>query len=109
MAEAIYRYPGDEIHFVAAAAYDSGDIVQKGGLAGVIEGLSGVAIGDAAVARTKGVVEVACASATTFSEGAAVQWDNTNKLAVATGDFALGKAAKAKTNGQTTVWVILNE
>ncbi len=110
MPQAIYRYPGDENHVAAAAAaYSSGDIAQIGGLAGVFEGLSGAAIGDPANFRTKGVFEVACASATTFTEGAAVQWNDTTNLAVASGDFALGKAAKAKASGETTVWVTFNE
>lgn len=109
MPQAKFVYPGDEIHFTAGAAYSAGDVVSIAGLAGVIEGLSNVASGDPATARVKGVFDVASASGTTFALGAAVQWDDTNNLAVATGDFALGKAAKAKVSGETTVRVILNE
>lgn len=110
MPEAIYRTPGDEIHVAAAAAdYDCGDIVQVGGLAGVVEGVSGVLTGEAFNARIKGGYDVACASGTTFSEGATVEFNNTTKLAVASGDFVLGKAARAKVSGQTVVRVQLNE
>ena len=111
MPEATYRYPGDEIHVAsAAAAQNAGDVVQVGGLAGVVEGLSNIEVGDPMNVRVKGVFEVASASATVFAEGATVNWDDTAKLAItAAGDWTLGKAAKAKANGETVVSVILNE
>lgn len=110
-SEAIRRYPGDEVHATASATQSPGDIVQAGGLAGVVASLSEVASGDPMTVMIKGVYDVAAASGTTFSEGAEVEWDDTNKLAVAAtaGDFDLGVAAKAKTSGQTVVQVILNE
>lgn len=111
MSEATLVNNGETLQKTAGAGYDCGDIIQIGGLAGVVEGLCGVANGDPLNARVKGQFDVASASATTFAEGATVEWDDTNKLAVAAaaGDFVLGKAAKAKTAGQTVVRVILNE
>lgn len=109
MPEAIRRHHGDELHLIADAAYDDGDIVNKSGLAGVVEGP--VASGDPMNVRVKGVYDVASASATTFAAGATVEFNNTTKLAVASaaGDFVLGLAAKAKVSGETVVRVILNE
>lgn len=109
MAEATKVGEFDEIKFTAAAALVAGGIVQVGGLAGVVEGLSGVAAGEKANARIKGQYDVAAASGTTFAEGAAVQWNNTTKLAVASGDFAIGKAVAAKVSGTTVVRVQFNE
>ena len=109
MPQATYRGPGDEISFVAASDLASGTVMQKGGLAGVVDGLS-VKSGDEATLRTKGRYEVASASATVFTEGQDVNWDDTAKLAItAAGDFSLGKAAKAKASGELVVTVIFNE
>lgn len=48
-----------------------------------------------------------CATATTYTEGAAVGWDATTKLCVAggAGDFDIGKAILAKGAGPTEVLV----
>lgn len=100
---------GDRIKFTASADLDPGDVVQKGGLAAIVAGLKKTLNGEEATGMVKGQYDVACASGTTFSEGATVQWDDTNKLAVASGDFTLGKAVKAKVSGETTVRVMLNE
>lgn len=88
-----------------------GDIVQcASGRAGVVEGLRPVAEGEYATANCRVRSDVTSASGTTFSAGAVVGWDDTNKVAVASadGDFDLGKAARAKTSGQTVVSVIFN-
>lgn len=108
MPEAIYRGPGDEIPFTATSDLASGSVLEKGGIAGVVDGLN-VKNGDSALLRVKGRFDVASASATTFAEGATVQFNDTTKLAVASGDFALGKAAKAKASGDPVVSVIFNE
>lgn len=107
--QAIHRHPGDEIHIIADADYACGDIVQAGGLAGVVEGLSGVKTGEMMTLRIKGGFDVLVASGTTFADGAAVQWNNSTKLAVASGTFALGKSVGAKVSGTTSMRVLLNE
>lgn len=109
MPEAIRRGNGDELHLVAGAAYDDGDIVNLSGLAGVVEGI--VASGDPMNVRIKGTYDVAAATGTTFAAGAVVEWNDTTKLAVASGagDFVLGLAAKAKISGVLFVRVIFNE
>lgn len=108
MAEAIRRGNGDEIHFIAAADYDDGDVVNLAGLAGVVEGP--VLTGQPGNARIDGQYDIASASATTFAIGARVEFDNTTKLAVASGagDFVLGNAIKAKVSGELVVRVSLN-
>lgn len=109
MPEAIRRTAGDELHLIAGADYDDGDVVNLSGLAGVVEGP--VLSGDVMNVRVKGGYDVQSASATTFSAGAKVEFDNSTKLAVAAaaGDFTLGIAAKAKVSGETVVRVLLNE
>jgi predicted RecA/RadA family phage recombinase len=109
MPEAIRRQNGDELHLLAGADYDDGDIVNLAGYAGVVEGP--VLTGDPMNVRIKGGYDVAAASATTFAIGARVEWNDTTKLAVASGagDFVLGNAAKAKISGETVVRVIFNE
>lgn len=110
MPQATYRNHGDEVRVASAAgALSDGDVVQVAGLAGVVEGP--VVTGDPYNVRVKGQFDVSSASGTTFSAGARVEWDDTNNLAVASGngDFVLGNAAKAKISGETVVRVIFNE
>ncbi len=79
------------------------------GRAGIHNGASTVPSGGVGTFDTECIAEVVSASATTFAEGADVGWNNTTKLAVSTGGtFGLGKAARQKTAGQTTVLVALN-
>lgn len=110
--EAIYRLPEDEREVTLSAAQKGGDIVQTAdGYAGVIQGVGDYASGDIVKVKVKGVFEVASASATTFSAGAICEWDDgaTAAVANAAGDFDLGVVVKAKTSGQTTVLVSLND
>jgi predicted RecA/RadA family phage recombinase len=102
---------GGEIHLTAAAVLQPGDIVLGAGHAAVVSGCAAIAIGDRFAAYTKGVFEVDSASATTFTVGAEVEWDDTTNLAVAAagGTFDLGRAAKAKIATELKVWVNLNE
>ncbi|QDT54639.1 hypothetical protein Pan44_26740 [Caulifigura coniformis] len=110
MAEAqVLNGAWDEEIVTASGSYASGKIVKApSNRAGYVAGLNAIDDGEKALIKTTGKVRVPSASATTFSVGAEVQWDNTNKLAVASGDFVLGPAIAAKTNGQTTVDVLLN-
>ena len=93
--EAIYRKPGDTIRHTLGAAQKGGDIVQSAGFAAVVQGVGDYANGDVVEVAIRGEFEIASASATTFSAGNA--------------DFNLGIASRAKTSGQTTVWVLLNQ
>lgn len=113
MAEALLRYSHGEAKFTAATTYASGQIIQlSDGRAGVIAGLNAIASGDAVTAYTAGVFAVATASATTFSKGDPVYWDDSASVAVATpgeaADVFLGLAMDACANGDTTVAVDLN-
>lgn len=111
--EAIYRKPGDTIRHTLAAAQKGGDIVQTAGFAAVVQGVGDYANGDVVEVAIRGEFEIASASATTFSAGDRVMWDDSESAAVTVasgnGDFNLGIASRAKTSGQTTVWVLLNQ
>lgn len=72
------------------------------------EGLAPHASGAPIHVRYAGIIEVPAASGTTFSAGAEVQINSTTDLAVASGDFAIGRAVVAKTSGQLSVLVQLN-
>lgn len=110
MAEATLLGPADEQTITAAAALDSGDIVDLAdGRAGVVQGLGSYAIGDKVKVATTGRFRVPAATGTTFAAGAVVDWDDTNKLAVADGDFNIGRAEFAKGSGPLFVDVLLND
>lgn len=98
------------IKVTATADTPPGFIAQvPDGRAGIHNGASTVPNGGVGTFDTECIAEVLSASATTFAEGADVGWNNTTKLAVSTGGtFGLGKAARAKTAGQTTVLVAFN-
>lgn len=97
---------------VAAAAYEPGQVVQLAdGRAAVVQGVRAVESGETYSAITRGDIEFASASATTFSAGADVGWDDdaNEAVAAASGDFRIGVVKMAKTSGQTIVRVALNE
>lgn len=103
-----------EIHLVAAGNYSAGEILSPtitgAGVAGVVSGSAPVKTGDRFTVLTRGVFELASASATTISKGAVAHWNDTSNLAVASGgDFRVGPALVAKTSGQLKVLVNLNE
>lgn len=111
MAEAMLVGAYDEERVTTpGGGYNPGDIVvAPSGRPGVVQGQRPLESGEPSTIRTTGKYDVASASATTFTAGASVGWDNTNKLAVAEGDFVIGTAARAKTNGQLSVQVIFND
>lgn len=109
MAEAVIFNEANEINLpAAAAAYDSGDVVQIAGMPCVVKGTGGVASGDPVSFAVGAFGDFATASGTTFSAGVAVDWDDTAKLVVAdtTGDFSLGTVAKAKVSGELVTRVL---
>jgi len=113
MAEAMYVGVFDEEQVtVPSGGYNPGDIVQApSGRAGVVQGQRPLEEGEPATLKTTGKFSVDAASATTFTAGVIVEWDNTGKLAVANaaGDFDIGIAAKAKIAGELKVEILLNE
>lgn len=110
MSEAILRNEHLIIKETATAVQNPGDLAEKGGLAAIALGAGPMAIGDLVTwDATPQLIEVTCASGTTFAEGATVQWNDTTKLAVASGNFTLGKAAYPKIAGQTVVTVFFNK
>ena len=109
-AEALYLGTCDEQVITAASALSGGDIVDLGdGRAGVVQGLGTYAIGDSVTLKTTGRHRVLAATGTTFAAGAVVDWDDTGKLAVAAGDFNIGRAEFAKASGPLYVDVLLND
>jgi len=112
--EAIYRLPFDERVHTLGAAQKGGDIVETAdGYAGIVLGTGDYANGDIVRVAVKGIYEIASASATTFSAGDLAGWDDSAGVALAQSsgdsDFDLGTVVKAKTNGQLTVWVSIND
>lgn len=109
--EATVIAPTGELHLVASEALEAGSIhlFSSSGAAFpyVVAGCDDIASGDKYTGLWGITVKVAAASALTGSVGDAVQWDNTNKEAVASGDFVLGQLTVAKSAGQTYATVML--
>lgn len=113
MGEATYRDTPYELRLEASANQESGDVILlANGEAGVVAGLKDVASGDWMTVCTRGQFEVPAGSALTFDAGDQLKWDDTAKAVVTgtgNGDFDLGYAVYAKTSGQTTCRVNLNQ
>jgi predicted RecA/RadA family phage recombinase len=114
--QAQYLGPQDEFEGIAAADLNSGDIVFDAlNRAGVMTAMAGVKTGGRFRATTTGRFRVKAKTTDTFDADASprpiVYWDATNKEATSTasGNKAIGRASADKTNGQTTVDVLLNE
>lgn len=98
--------------FAAPAAVVPGDVVARpDGSFGIYDGLTGAA--SAALISAEPiipcrVVEFAAKTTDTWSAGATVYWDATNKELTSTssGNTAIGKSIKAKTSGQTTAQLV---
>lgn len=108
-------HQSDVLHVDAAADRVSGEIVQAGGLAGIVLGLNEDALKNGeriAVDTGAQILVESVEGATTFTEGADVGWDDTNNQAVASGatasDFTIGKAIEATSAGGDPVKVKLN-
>lgn len=113
-AQALRRYDHHFLIGTAGGALNPGDIVLNvngTGLVGVVAGLAAVAAGAQVSYQVEGVYDVNCASATTFSAGDLVYWDDANNVAktTATGGYQLiGVASKAKVSGELVVSVRIN-
>lgn len=96
--------------FVCAAVQKPGDIVRlPDGSFGYVMGSKDYAIGEKAPVTTDAIVDVQSASATTVSVGAAVFYNTSTNLAVASGNHpGIGGAMKAKVDGELFVRVRLN-
>lgn len=109
---AIVQHAHGEAQIPAPSAnIPSGKLINDTALgACVVQGLAAAnATGDPIAVVYAGIIEVPAASATTFAKNANVQINSTTDLAVASGDFHIGKALEAKTSGQTSVRVVLNK
>ena len=98
------------IEHVMAAAGKSGDVVQlTTGELGVIMSVGDFVTGDTVMVATDIEGEFSCATGTTFAVGAAVFYNLTTKLVVASGVHpGMGRAVRAKTSGQLTARIRLN-
>jgi predicted RecA/RadA family phage recombinase len=113
---ATYKQDGDFRQFTAAADTANGTIVQTvDGLAGIVEGLSGVKNGKVGNARVQGIVVCDKASATVIAAGDRLQIATATQLvtvkatgAADAGNIILGRAVAAAGNGTLTVDADLN-
>jgi predicted RecA/RadA family phage recombinase len=114
MTKATYVRPADEIVGTAAANLVSGDVVVGPcGRVGVITALTGYKTGQQYRATASGRFRVTCLSTDTFTATARpiVYWDAANQRATSTssGNTPMGRPATAKTSGETTVDLLLND
>lgn len=111
MSQAMYLGPEDEFEGVAAADLVSGNVVvAPDGRHGVIVALAGFKNGQRYRAQMRGRFRINAVTTDTFAANAVVYWDAANNRCTSTigSNTKIGRAAVAKTNGQTTVDVILN-
>ena len=98
-------------NFAAPANANPGDvIVRPCGTLAILDGLEAVVSGqmispEPLIPTT--IVQFDAPSASTWSAAAALYWDNTNRVVTTTasGNTWLGRAIRAKTNGQLTAMV----
>jgi len=111
MPQATYLDSGDYFSGTAAADLLCGDIVfDAQDRAGVITAQAGVLSGKTYKAQATGRYTVTAKSSDTWSAGALVYWDATNKELTSTssGNKVAGRADVAKTGGQLTNIILLN-
>jgi len=103
-----YVKDGKTVEFTAGAAYDSGDVVILGNLAGVV--IDDVDSGDVGVARLYGVVKLAKATGV-ITLGQKLYWDSSaeNVTTTAAGNTYIGCAFAAYASGDTIVKVQLSQ
>lgn len=113
MAEAVFVQAGDAIDYTPVADIDPGDVIVQGDLIGIAR--VAIPAGTLGALAVVGVFEVAkgAGAGVSFSAGALVYWDDTNKLAVATdgagANKLLGKAVAAAGDDDATVRVRLGQ
>jgi predicted RecA/RadA family phage recombinase len=101
------RYADGRIPFAAPAAVKPGEVVARpDGILVIVDGFQDFASGDLIdgdpLSPCK-IAELAAASGSTWSAGAAIYWNATAKLLTTTDTHVpLGVATKAKTAGQVT-------
>jgi len=110
MSDAIRIKSGDIFDYTPSADVPAGSIVLQGELFGVAT--ADIANGKPGSLDASGIYDVDKAAATTFTAGAIVYWNNTDKLAVATDGSGthkrLGLATAAAGNGPVVVRTMLN-
>lgn len=111
--QAIFREYGGidgRIEHTMVGTGRSGTVVQlTTGELGVIMSVGDFVAGDVVMVATDIEAEFASASATTFAVGAAVFYNLAAQLVVASGVHpGMGRAVRAKLNGQTTARIRLN-
>jgi hypothetical protein len=101
--------PPGEIKGYATVALEAGQVHQFAGYSVIACGLNDIAIGDLYVmyCHCGPTLKLPSASGTTFSVGDTVEWDDTNNLCVASGDYSIGTATRAKAGGTTVAYVTM--
>lgn len=106
MAVADYVSSGDTIDFTPGSATAAGAVVVQGTQIGITK--VAVPANTLGTLHVQGVFDVNCASGTTFSAGALLYWNAGSGLVTTTNtDVLMGRAALAKTSGQTKARVRL--
>ncbi len=94
------------LNYTDSSARSAGEIVTLGGIAACYnEDVAADTLGHPAVTGVYSVIKDGT-SGPVFAVGDAVQWDATNNLAVASGDFAIGKCTKAAGTNEDRVEVV---
>lgn len=105
----------DIVDLTSASTYSSGEFIQlTDGRAGFVLGLKAIASGDEYAVQVEGRVFAKAASAVTFAVGEMAWWDASANTAInekdaGSGDFAIGRAYRAKASGASGVYIELNE
>lgn len=111
MAEALYKQIDGQQDYTPASAVSAGEIVQlSDGRAAVCK--TDLAASEKGAVYTRGIFDVLCAAATTFSAGDPVYWDASASLAItspgASDDVYLGTAVAASDGTTALVRTDLN-
>ncbi len=103
-----YRHEGNIWDHTPAGAVVSGQGIIIGTVVGVA--VNDIAANETGAVRVQGVVEFAKPSAEAITQGATLNFDETNQeFQLAAGDLAGAGVATANAgSGETTVWVSLN-
>lgn len=108
MAKTVRQSPADVLEFTApAAGTTSGTCVKIGDF--LVLALDTKTVGQTFRGLARGVIEHAKLSAQAWTEGAQVNWDDTNKrfTTVTTGNYRAGVAAEVANNPSATGLVYL--
>ena len=112
MPEAVKVASGEMIDYTPSSDVAAGTVVVQGNLVGIA--LQPIAANTKGALAVQGVFDVAKASATEFTAGANVYWNDTNNEAVTTdggggANKLLGKAVAAAESGAVLVRVRLSQ